>query len=157
MKCVEFGEETELLAYSARKLNAERAAAVERHLENCTSCREFVAGQRAVWEALEGWEMPEVSAGFDQRLYERIERDGAPWWRRAARRLHPRYALPAAAAACLLIVAGLVLEQPRPAAPAPAAAAQAAPMQAEQLEHAADDVQMLTEFSRAVRPSADEL
>jgi hypothetical protein len=41
-----------LLDYGARKLDAARTATLEHHLEICPSCREFVAGQLALWEAL---------------------------------------------------------------------------------------------------------
>ena len=158
MKC--FWEEAELVAHGARRLDAERAAAVERHLEACASCREFVARQRTVWATLDGWEAPPVPASFDERLYRRMAEDRAPWWKAAARLipdLRMRYALPAAAAACLLIVAGLMWQRPGEAPPAPASSAQVAPLQADQVEHALDDVQMLTDFSRAVRPDAGEL
>ena len=84
MKCpIETGEYSELLAYSEEKLEAARAAILKRHVEECTACREFVAGQRAVWSALDAWEPPAISADFDQRLYRLLnepEPDG--WWQR---------------------------------------------------------------------------
>ena len=64
-----------LLAHTSRKLDAERAAVLEEHLANCPACREYAAAQFAVWEALDAWEAPEVSADFDRRLYARIDEE----------------------------------------------------------------------------------
>jgi len=61
-------EETELLLkYAAGGLDAADREAVERHMEACGPCREFVAGQRAVWAALDRWETPPVAEDFDRR------------------------------------------------------------------------------------------
>ena len=62
-----------LLDYGTRKLEPETVAALERHIAICGACREFVSGQRAVWQALDAWEAAPVSADFDSRLYRRRE------------------------------------------------------------------------------------
>jgi len=86
MKCpLETREDREILvAYSSRALNAGDAGRLEAHLESCAACAEFVRGQRAVWEALDGWEAAPVSAGFDRRLMARIA--GQASWRERLRR-----------------------------------------------------------------------
>src|ERR1017187_10642785 len=66
-----------LLDYRAGKLEPESAARLEEHIATCGACREFARGQRAVWEALDGWEAAPVSGGFDRRVYERIEGQGS--------------------------------------------------------------------------------
>src|ERR1039457_1212516 len=45
-----------LLDYRAGRLEPESAARLEEHIATCGACREFASGQRAVWEALDGWE-----------------------------------------------------------------------------------------------------
>ena len=74
MKCpIEIHENAELLlAYCARKLDPETQTILERHLAVCPACRDFKAGQEAVWQALDSWEAVPVSADFDRRLYRRI-------------------------------------------------------------------------------------
>ena len=102
-------------------------------------------GQRAVWQALDGWEAAPVSLDFDRRLYQRIEAQ-APWWSLLLRPLRPpfsavtlRRSLPAAAMACLLVVAGVVLERPAVSpVPPPHDTAQVDSVQPEQVERTLD-------------------
>ena len=107
-----------LLDYCTRKLEPESVAVLERHIAICDACREFARGQRAVWQALDAWEAAPVSLDFDRRLYHRIEAH-VPWWSLLLRPFRPpfnsvalRRSLHAAAMACLLVVAGIVLERP---------------------------------------------
>jgi hypothetical protein len=143
-----------LLDYGMRKLDAQRTAILEAHLEICPSCREFAVGQRALWEALDQFEAAPVSRDFDRRLFARIDREVSFWdlLVRPFRPLMAPSALPAAAAACLLVVAGVLVE--RPAAPPATPArdmAQMESIQPEQVEQALDAMEMLNEFSRNVR------
>ena len=156
MKCpIETRESAELLlAYCNRKLDAESTAILERHMEVCLACREFASGQRAVWEALDVWEAAPVTSDFDHRLYRRIDRE-VSWWHLLMRPFRPvlvRQGLPIAAAACLLVMAGVLLERPAgapPAAPQPRSA-QAEAIQPDQVEPALDAMHMLGEFSNRV-------
>ena len=149
-------EETELLLeYAAGGLDAAGRVAVERHMEECGRCRDFVAGQRADGAALDGWEAPLVSADFDRRLYARIERE-ASWLNWLPWPLGPeviRRGLPVVAAAGLVLAAFLVMNrsEPAPLAP-PAAARQVEPLGPDQVETALQDMEMLREFSGLVRP-----
>src|SRR5579883_1148029 len=68
-----------LLAHASRNLDAECASVLEQHMATCPACREYAAAQFAVWEALDNWGAPEVSADFDRRLYQRIEQE-VSWW-----------------------------------------------------------------------------
>jgi anti-sigma factor RsiW len=159
MKCpIETRESAEwLLAYGTRKLDAERTATLERHMEICPACREFASGQRAVWEALDAWEAAPVTLDFDRRLYRRIDRD-VPWWHLLMRPLRPalvRQGLPIAAGACLLVMAGVLLERPASAPPAAQPeSAQVEAIQPDQVDHALDAMHMLGEFSYRVRSDA---
>jgi hypothetical protein len=149
-----------LLDYCTRKLEPESVAVLERHIAICGACREFAQGQRAVWQALDAWEAAPVSLDFDRRLYQRIETH-VPWWSLLLRPFRPpfssftlRRSLNAAAMACLLVVAGIVLERPA-ISPVPppkdVAQAQADPVQPEQVERTLDAMEMLSEFSQHVR------
>ncbi len=77
-----------LIEYCAGALDPVQAAEVERHLESCTDCRELAEKQMELWEALDGWKAPQVSADFDARLYARIAREqAAPSWKQWVRRI----------------------------------------------------------------------
>src|ERR1700752_4831934 len=118
MRCpIETQENAELLlSYSARRLNQETAAILEEHMELCPACREFRDGQRALWEALDQWDARPVSADFDRRLYRRIEeQEQMGWFARVFGPLRPMFlrpALPLAAMACLVLVAGFIVDEP---------------------------------------------
>jgi anti-sigma factor RsiW len=146
-----------LLAYCTRKLDAESTAILERHMEICPACRECASGQRAVWEALDAWEAAPVTLDFDRRLYGRIDRD-VSWWQLLMRPLRPalaRQGLSIAAAACLVVMAGVLLQHP--ASAPPAAQPRSAQVEAfgpDQVEPALDAMHMLGEFSYRVRGDA---
>jgi anti-sigma factor RsiW len=156
MKCPSEDRENAelLLAHASRKLDAERAAVLEQHIAQCPACREYAAAQFAVWEALECWSAPEVSTDFDRRLYERIERE-VSWWDLLIRPLRPLFAarwVPVAAAACMLIAAGVLLQRPdgTPVIATPESA-QAEPLPADQAASALQEMQIMQEFSSVVR------
>ena len=160
MKCPsENKEEADLLALSAGKLEPARAAATEEHLKACSACSRFVEQQRAVWHALDGWEAPAVTPDFDRRLFQRIEENaGRRNWFGAFRTALLRHGLPVAAAACLIVAAGVVSQRsPDSAGPRQPQGTQVENLQPEQVEHAVDDLQMLSDFSRAARSDEDEL
>jgi anti-sigma factor RsiW len=156
MKCPSEDRENAelLLAHASRKLDAERAAVLEEHLSRCPACREYAAAQFAVWEALDAWNAPEVSADFDRRLYRRIEQE-VSWWDLMIRPLRPFLAFrlaPLAAAACLLIIAGALLQHPTgmPVRSAPESAL-VEPLPADQAASALQEMQIMQEFSSVVR------
>ncbi|HWB87129.1 MAG TPA: zf-HC2 domain-containing protein [Bryobacteraceae bacterium] len=161
-KCpMETREQTELLlAYSAGRLSRDVAAGLEQHMEGCAACREFAQGQQKVWQALEFWEETPVSADFDRRLYRRIE-ERTGWWDRVLLPLRPmlvRRGLPIAAAAGLVVMAGVLLDRPAapvlPSQPPPAQVVEVT--QPEQVEHALDDLEMLSEFNDLVTPDTPD-
>jgi hypothetical protein len=161
MRCpIETQENLELLLdASAARLKKQDAATLAEHLEVCSACREFVAGQQGVWAALDAWEAPDASAGFDARLYRQIER-AAPWWRRLAEPLRPLlvwHGVPAAAAACMIVTAGIVIQQQSGNVPQSQAVPVVEIQQPEQVLHALDDMDMLQSFDRSVPPANSEL
>jgi anti-sigma factor RsiW len=144
-----------LLDYAAGKLKADVRTQMDRHIAVCPACREFAGGQQKVWRALEDWEPAEVSMDFDRRLYARIEQN-VPWWTRLLQPLNPlfRHSVPIAAAAGLVIMAGLLMNRPA-VAPITPASAQVESLQPEQLQNALDDMEMLREFNHLVPDNAD--
>ena len=149
MQCPIESQENLELVLDYGKIAGRDAAAFEQHLETCVACREAVAGQRAVQSALDLWEAPAVSPSFNQRLYQRIERQG---WRRwvelAVRPLLVWRGVPVAAAVCLLITAGIMLERPGAVMP-PAPSATVETTQPDQVVNALDDMEMLGALDRS--------
>ena len=143
----------------AGRLDADRRAKLERHIEACPACRQLAAGQRAVWEALDAWNAAPVSAGFDARLYRRIEQD-VSWWQRILRPLRPaalRQILPLTTAAGLAVAVAIVIGRPAAIGPAPrAAAVQVEPLEPKQAEDALQDMELLRDLNRLARPDSAE-
>lgn len=161
MKCPSENQENAelLVAHASHKLDAERAAVLEQHMAHCAACREYAAAQFAVWDALDAWDAPAVSADFDRRLYQRIEQE-VSWWEMLLRRFRPVFAaryVPVAAAACLLIAAGVLLDRPDGSpAPPPPHSAQIEALPPDQAANALQEMQIMQEFSTVVRnDSAD--
>jgi anti-sigma factor RsiW len=158
MKCpIETQENAELLlAYCARKLDPETQITLERHLAICPACREFQTSQQAVCEALDAWDAMPVSADFDRRLYQRIEQEAAhaSWWSRLVQPFRPMFegsmmgrSVPLAAAACLLVLAGIILQQPNGVSVSEDLTVDRAEViQVDQVERALDDMEMLRQF-----------
>lgn len=148
-----------LLEYTSRKLDTESTAALEQHLESCGACRDFVHSQSAVWNALDIWEAPPVTPGFDSRLYRRIEQQ-VSWWEMLIRPFRPalRHAMPLAAAAGVVIMAAVLLERPSgvPVAAVGTRSVQVETLPPDQVEHALAEVEMLDQFNHLMRlDSAD--
>ena len=160
LKCREDGQL--LLDYCAGKLAAGLAEALGQHVAECGACREWTRGQRTVWEALDEWEAAPVAADFDQRLYRRIH-ERAPWWQTALApigsmgRFWAWRGLPAAAAAGVLLMAGITLQH-LAVSPTLVAGdmAQVEAVQPDQVERTLDAMEMLSEFSQHVRTDVPE-
>jgi anti-sigma factor RsiW len=152
MNCpLEAGNEGVLLDYAAGKLKAGGRAQMDRHMESCSACKQFAGAQATVWQALDNWEPAEVSMDFDRRLYARIEQD-VSWWTRLMRPLNPlfRHSVPIAATAGVIIMAGLLLNRPSAVPAVPPQSAQVESLQADQLQRALDDMEMLRQFNQLV-------
>ena len=146
-----------LLAYSSGKLDGPARAELGTHIESCAACGAFVHGQTALWSALDLWEAPAVSPDFDRRLYRRIEQE-VSWLDMLVRPFRPlfRHALPLAAAAGVVIMAGILLDRPS-AAPRPEPrTAQVEPLRPDQVEHAVAEIEMLDQFNHLMRANASD-
>jgi hypothetical protein len=148
-----------LLSYSARRLNPESTAILEAHMEVCPQCREFRDGQRTLWEALDQWEARPVSPDFNRRLYRKIEeQERLGWWDRifgAGRPMFLRPALPLAATACLVLVAGLFLTD-NPGRIVTPAGETPQVREVEQVERTLEDMEMLRQFNLVSTPVSEE-
>jgi hypothetical protein len=160
MKCpLEARRNEVLLAYGSRKLDAADVPLLESHLEVCPACRDFVRAQRAVWDALDVWEPAPVPADFDRRVYQRIGRQ-VSWFDRMLRPFQPfglGRAVPIAASAVVVLMAGLLIQRTPAARPEPQHdTAQMESLQPEQVVRALDEMEALSQLSRPVRAdSAD--
>jgi hypothetical protein len=129
--------------YCAGRLEAEVAAAVERHIQQCVVCREFCGAQARVWSALDAWDPETISESFDARLLDRIEEGdrGSRWkwiWRPA---------LPVAAVA-IVVVAVLLLRVPN-GTNTPVEGKNVDVVDVEQVERTLDDLDMLKQLYAA--------
>jgi len=145
-----------LLDYTAGKLEPHAAAGIEAHLENCAACRTFARNQRLVWNALDSWEGEPVSADFDRKLFAKIEQTHVSWWARLTGPLM-HHAVPVAAAAAVMVLAGLMLQRPavQPVTPQQESA-QVETLAPEQVQTALDDMEMLRDFNHLVRPDSTD-
>lgn len=134
-----------LLDYCSRGLSHESTLLVEAHIETCVECKSVTASQAAVWDALDLWEAEPVSADFDRRLYERIERRNAGLWARLSGfasgiHLRPVFTL---GAACATIILAMVLSVPSMNFFNQSDAIRIETSEIEQAERVLDDIDML--------------
>jgi hypothetical protein len=118
------------------------------HLDACERCRKFCEEQAHVWNALDEWRAPAVTDGFDRRLSDRMSE--TPFWQRSfewVRQLSMRPALPVAVAV-LVLAAGALFRQSHTGLPG-ARPALVGAADAEQVERALDDVDMLGQLDAA--------
>jgi hypothetical protein len=140
-----------LLDFCARRLSAVRTLEVERHLEQCAACRQAVESQTAVWNLLGEWEPEAVSADFDRRLFQRLEKpERTGWLARLAGSVRAVWkpAIPVLLTAATALTFVFVREPAPAPAPAPQSAA-AETLDVNQVEQTLDDLNMLHQMSPA--------
>jgi anti-sigma factor RsiW len=64
-----------LLDYIAGRLDPAQAARFERHADQCAHCAALRTAQAAVWLSLDEWKPAPVSEGFNRELWRRIDAD----------------------------------------------------------------------------------
>ncbi len=160
MNCPLLREETAdlLLDYSAGRLDASRAAMLERHMDGCAACNTFRLEQTAVWDALDAWKPMPVSIDFNRRLWQRIDAAAnAPWYRSLADAMRFANWKPVLtlALAVLMIAGGFLLDHPGSPRPsnAPASVRGVSVTEADQLEQTLDDIQLLRQLDAVTPPS----
>jgi anti-sigma factor RsiW len=147
MNCLYKSDEA-LLDYTAGRMNADKMAALDLHMQTCPDCAALRFEQTAVWDALDAWEPAPVSVDFNRRLWQRIDAaDAAPWYQRLADSFRfgnwkPAFAL---TAAMVVIAAGFILDHPAELRQATSAEG-VSTTEAEQVEQTLDDLQLLHQF-----------
>jgi len=140
-----------LLDYCNRKLDPALAELFEKHMDVCTACRAFSASQMAVWDALDAFEAMPVSPDFDRKLMARIEREGSSPWRSLWNRMTAggtaiwRPVVPVAAA--LVLAVGLWMRPSSPTGLETAPIMADSQLDAEQIESALQDMEMLRQLT----------
>lgn len=138
-----------VVAYVARTLDRESAAAFQKHLILCDACRALAAAQEAVWSTLDGWRPLAPSPGFDAGVLTRVAEDEhRRWWPRSPALQWSWRPTLSVAAACTVLVAAFVLKNLNPSQP-PLAGPQTSPRIEQQVEHALDDMDLLRQLGGA--------
>lgn len=158
MNCPLLSEQTAdiLLDYAAGRLSVAGTSALEKHKLVCSRCAAFMAGQREVWLALDAWDPPPVSTGFNRQLRHRVDKaTSAAWW--SFHTWKPAFTL---AAAMLVIVAGFVFDhqridtrRPVPAVSGGTEVSGVSIGEVDQMERTLDDIQLLRQFDAAAAVS----
>jgi anti-sigma factor RsiW len=155
MNCPLKNEETGLLLdYAAGRLDAQKTARLDRHMDACADCAALRLEQAAVWEALDAWEPMPASIDFNRRLWQRIgAMESAPWYERLVESMRMAHWKPAftLAAATLVIAAGFMLDHPGGRAPVAGESATAGvtATEVDQVEETLEDLQLLHQFDSA--------
>jgi anti-sigma factor RsiW len=141
-----------LLDYIAGRLDRTQTALFERHAGHCADCDALRTAQAAVWLSLDEWKPAPVSAGFNRELWRRIDAEAGKlsWVQEiaAAIRVNLWKGIAPLAVAMAVVVTAFVLDHSgtQPArinsAPAPIVLSVS---DADQLERALDDIQLLHE------------
>ena len=153
-----------LVDYCADRLAPRIKIALESHIALCSACSAWVGEQRAVWTALDQWQAAPISPGFDRQIYERIacEESRLPWWQALTKSfcagsspasLRPALSL---ALASLLVLAALLLERPGSSTLPLTVASHSESLDADRLERALDDVDMLRQLSVTENPDSQK-
>jgi hypothetical protein len=136
-----------LLDYAAGRLRRAAAMDLETHIRACARCAKFDSEQQRVWRALNLWEMAPVDSSFNQRLFERLDlAPSLPWYRRALPSRPMWWHLVSLTAVCVLAVAAFVEDNPLRFGPAAPAGLRIGPSEADQVEVALTDLQLLRQL-----------
>jgi anti-sigma factor RsiW len=131
-----------LLDYCSHTLDAAAAVEVEAHLAVCPECKAWTEGHMRTWSLLDEWEPAPISPDFERVLRERIaaETGRTPWWSALWQSFLARPLKPALSAALvvLLLLAGFFFVRS-----GPSRTARQERIEAEKIEKALDDVDML--------------
>jgi hypothetical protein len=150
------GGEAKLVAFVAGTVRGPEGAQLRAHLDDCAPCSEYVAGQKAIWQLLDEWE-PEfpssaLGASFGRDVVAKVATlPPEPWFAKSGRWVMGRILQPALTATAItaIIAIGFYVRDPFSAtlqySPAKAVATPRAisPVEAEQVDRAFDDMQLL--------------
>jgi hypothetical protein len=154
MRCAAEGRNSSIVEFCARKSTAEDTGDFEKHLADCSECSRQVASQLAVWNALSDWEPAAISDDFDGRVYTRIQLEESPkgfsrWINAWSERWSPQSWYAAIPIAALLTIVFGILLQHHPPQPQTSPEIKVESIDADQVEHALDDLDMLKNLSQS--------
>jgi anti-sigma factor ChrR (cupin superfamily) len=140
-----------LLDYIAGHLAPAKAVLFELHAEGCADCAALRTAQNAIWRSLDEWKPAPVSESFNRDLWRRIdaEAQASSWTERLAGMMQIgiwKRVAPLAVAMAVVVTAFMLdhsgSQKPPVNAPAAVVLTQS---EADQLERALDDIQLLHE------------
>jgi anti-sigma factor RsiW len=148
--------------YIAGRLNRAQASRFEAHAEHCARCGAMRMSQAAVWQSLDEWKPAAVSAGFNRELWRRIDADArqSSWTRDLAAALEFNFwkRLAPLAVAVALIATGFMFDhagkQPGTHQPDSPSSIVVTASEADQLDRALDDIQLLHEVDAPAEPAS---
>ncbi len=151
-----------LLDYIAGRLNRTQASLFEAHAEHCARCAAMRMSQAAVWRGLDEWKPAPVSAGFNRELWRRIDEEArqSSWTREFAVALQFSFwkRLAPLAVAMAVIVTAFVFDhsgkQPGKIQSDSPSSIVITASEADQLDRALDDIQLLNEVDAATAAPA---
>lgn len=145
----------QLLDFCSERLQAPTRALVQAHLDLCPECREQVRQQLVVASALDQWQVPELSSGFNRELWAKLDAEPArsafPAWLSLSGK--KRFAFPAVALVVALALFAFFTAsfQPGPGPSQVPVQAQGGSgvdiLEAEQAEQVLEDLEMLDELA----------
>jgi anti-sigma factor RsiW len=139
-----------LLDYSAGRLDAARANLLERHMAECSVCAAFEAGQHKIWQAMEEYSAPTISADFNRGVWRKIDAAAAePWYRNLGGLLRDGVWKPVfpLAVVVLVVAAGFMFDHRNGNASSPVPAVTVA--EAEQMQNTLEDLQLLQNLNES--------
>jgi hypothetical protein len=152
------GGEAKLVAFVAGTVRGPEGARLRAHLDDCARCSEYVAGQKAIWQLLDEWEPEFPSAGCDASFGKDVAAKVAnlppePWFAKSSRWVMGRVLQPALTVTAItaILAIGLYVRDPfattsqhsSPGRSATIAPRIISPVEAEQMDRAFDDLQLL--------------
>jgi len=151
-----------LLDYTAGRLNRTQAALFDAHADQCPHCAAVRMSQAAIWQSLDEWKPAPVSEGFNRELWRRIDADArkSSWTHELAAALQFSFwkRLAPLAVAMALIVTGYMFDhagkQSDRLQPGIPASIIVTASEADQLDRALDDIQLLDAVDAATAAAA---
>jgi anti-sigma factor RsiW len=151
-----------LLDYTAGRLNRTQTALFDKHAGHCARCAALRMSQAAVWQSLDEWKPAPVSDGFNRELWRRIDADAhkSSWTQELAAVLQFSFwkRLAPLAVAMALIVTGYMYDhagtQTGKLQPDSGASIVVTASEADQLDRALDDIQLLDEVDASATAPA---
>jgi len=144
-----------LLDYIAGHLDPAKAALFELHADGCANCAALRTGQNTIWRSLDEWKPAPVSEGFNRELWRRIdaEEQASSWTHRLAGLIQGSMGIglwkqvaPLAVAMAVVVTAFMLdHSSSRKAVVNTPTAVVLTQSEADQLERALDDIQLLHE------------